>query len=117
MRAEVAQLLGITPNGLLDARLNKVFRTHYLHGYAGKPRPVLYTDKPLDRAARGFAHTDPIWSATARDFPGRIPPGIDATLTRVPIYQPQGPDYGADTDALHPEHPDNDAAAAADRGK
>jgi hypothetical protein len=103
----LASRLGVRPQGLLDARLTGRFQTRHVHGLGGhwgRPTPLLYTPGPLDPSARGFASTDPVWSATARHLPGRIPGSIRQTLTRVPVYQPVGtPD--ADPDQLHPEHP------------
>jgi hypothetical protein len=108
---EVAQLLGTSRAGLLNARVAGVFRTHYVSGLAGhhgKLRPLLYTDKPLDPASRFFAVDDPAWAATARHLPGRIPPGIKATLTRIPTYRGTIPAHRYQDIDLHPEHPSFD---------
>jgi hypothetical protein len=116
---DVARELGTTRRGLLDARLNGTFTTRHvagLGGVGGKPRPILSTDRPLDRAARSFALADRAWSITAAHAPGRIPPGLRVTLTRVPHMHSRTPrDTDRDPRDLHPEHPLNDPPAP--RGK
>jgi hypothetical protein len=114
---DVARKLGTTPAGLLGARVAGVFQTHHvagLGGHWGKPRPLLYTRQPLDPAARGFASPDPVWAATARHLPGRIPRGIKAMLTRVPLLVPRTGSYFADDpdddDAHRAGGPDGRAA-------
>ncbi len=106
---EVARKLGTTPRGLLDARLNGTFATRHvagLGGAGGKPRPLLSTDRALDRAARSFALADRAWSDTAAHALGRIPRGLSVTLTRVPhMHSLAPPPIDRDTRDLHPEHP------------
>jgi hypothetical protein len=116
---DVARQLGTTRRGLLDARLNGTFSTRHvagLGGVGGKPRPILSTDRPLDRAARSFLLADRAWSDTSAHAPGRIPPGLRVTLTRVPLMHSRTPrDFDRDPHDLHPEHPLNDPPAP--RGK
>src|SRR5688572_18931817 len=97
---DVARKLGTTPVGLTSARLANVFRVRHiplLGGSRGKPVPLLYTDRPLDPAARLFAEADPAWNWTAKWLLDRIPfcpelaEGRSITLTRVPHYRPHSP--------------------------
>ncbi len=101
---DVARELGTTPHNLLDARLAGVFRTHHIPSRQGHPTPLLYTDLPLDPAARSFAVADPIWSRTSSAALDRIPPGNNATHTPVPNYQNLSPAM-LDAHDRHPEHP------------
>ncbi|MBC8106018.1 MAG: hypothetical protein H7Z14_05470 [Anaerolineae bacterium] len=115
---DVAAKLGTTPGCLLNARVNGVFRTHYLGGRWSKPRPLLYTDQSLDPATRGFAPPDAVWSWTASHLISRLPRDLPPQeLTRVPHYVGRGPDYNIDLDELHPEHPARDDPGALSSSK
>jgi hypothetical protein len=72
----VAEKLGTTPHGLLNARLNKRFHTHHvgaLDGHWGKPHPMLYAPGELDPSARGWPAPDPLFSIIAKLIGSRIP--------------------------------------------
>jgi hypothetical protein len=107
---EVCELLGVTSKTLRSSRVRGVFRTHYIpaarRGWHGQ-QPLLYASEPLDPQALLFTSADPIWSVTSRNFPGRIPDGIEQTLRRVPYYHDRNRAY-RDKSELHPEHPDVD---------
>jgi hypothetical protein len=114
----VAKKLGTTPSCLLNSRVAGVFRTSYLRTGRGKPRPLLYTDQPLDPATRGFGPPDPVWSWTATYLPSRLPRDFaPQQLTRVPVYAPRGPNYNVDPDELHPEHPRADGSTGAPQAR
>src|SRR5439155_24905157 len=102
--ADAARKLGTTPVGLRNGRLKKIFDVHYIPATAGrgKPVPLLYTKRPLDPAARGFAQPDPIWLWTAHYLTSRLPPAFTQTLTRVAAYFPHAP-YRLDDPIRHPE--------------
>src|SRR5687767_6174200 len=111
--------------GLTSARLAHVFRVRHiplLGGSRGKPVPLLYTDRPLDPAARLFAEADPVWNWTAKWLTDRIPAcpelaeGRSVTLTRVPHYRPHAPRRLYD-DRAHPEAHDVDGLDVLKRRK
>ena len=93
---EVAAKLGVTPMGLKDSRLAGVFRTHYVEGlggkYRGRPRPVLYTEKPLDPQARHFAEADEVWGWTVRYRTACIPQALEQRVARLPCYWGRNPE-------------------------
>src|SRR5688500_16760379 len=105
--------LGVSPHGLLRARVDRVLRQRYVAGLGGRwghPRPIVYTDAPLDPAARGFALSDPAWSWTTRYLAHRLPENFPPqNLRRVAVYHARGGAGAAsryrDTTDLHPEHP------------
>ena len=108
--AVVADRLGTTRSGLLNARIKKRFHTHHvgaLDGHWGKPHPMLYAPGPLDPATRGFPAPDPLFSITSKMIGSRIPDRIRAKLVRVPVFHDATRAYRDKSD-LHPEHPDVD---------
>ena len=111
-RGEVAQKLGTTPQGLVDARIKGTFRVHHIKGLGGARGlvPLLYTDKQLDPCVRGFEMPDEAWSWTTTLCRDRIPGGIEQKVVRVPAYLDRTRQF-RDKEGLHPEHPDVDVAA------
>jgi hypothetical protein len=85
-RQEVAAKLGVTPMGLVQARLRGVFNVRHvagLGGYWGHPVPILYTDKQL--AALRAGRPD-LGLAGARPLPAH-PAGLSADH-RTPAVLP-----------------------------
>jgi hypothetical protein len=85
---ELAARLGTTPHGLLSARVARVFQSHHVPGLGarwGKPRPLLYTARPLDPASKGFLGPDPLWPAVAHLLIDRLPRDLPPTLTFVRV--------------------------------
>jgi hypothetical protein len=93
--AEAAAMLGVATHGLLAARVAGVFHTKHVAGLGGrwgKPRPLIWSRRPLDPASRGFVVPDPVWSWTASFLTSRIPADLSPQiLRRVPHFQPRTP--------------------------
>ena len=117
MAAPVRPLLGTTPIGLRNARIDGTLRTHHialLAGRRGKPVPVVYTDMPLDPCAKRLAKPDPGWLWTANWLPNRIPPDLRQTVQRIARWSSHvgRHRYAADR---HPELDDTAAPPAKSR--
>ena len=96
---EVAARLGVTANGLRQARLAGRFHTHHVAGLGGcwgKPVPLIYTEQQLDPASACFAPADPVWGWLTRDLYRKIPDDFQQTITRVPCFWPRGCRYAED---------------------
>jgi hypothetical protein len=86
-QAELAKMLGCTPQNLAYAVRRGVFRVHHVRGLGGKwckPIPVLYTDRPIDPGRQSWQQDDPLWGTMWKYLCERVPDDLCQTLTRVP---------------------------------
>jgi hypothetical protein len=83
----IARRLGVKDPGLHCLRKHPAVEFRRIRGYAhrrGKPTPFLYTDSPLDPAARGKRPPDPIFGGLWAFLPASLPDSFCQTLTRMP---------------------------------
>jgi DNA-binding NarL/FixJ family response regulator len=97
---EVAQMLGVLPQGLRTARHRAAYRERYCKGLGGKwgrPVPVIHRRELLDPSmARLHSRPHPVWGSNWEFLPDMMSDDFEQAVKRRPVYRPFGRGGGAE---------------------